>query len=237
MSDVRRGVQVNRAVYVLIVDDDYYAREALRTLVARDARTRIWDAVASMPDAIESLSRASDRPAAPDVVLLDVRLAEGERAGIEGISAIRAAAPSTRVLITSVSSDDDTVLAAVRAGTDGYVWKNETAQRIVTAIVHVSEGRFVLSRTIADRLLGEIGSLGTYATQVVPDWPDYLELTENVRKTLYLFCVAGLSAKEIADELQLSVNTVHARIKAAYAALGAKNRSEAFKALVEGAAV
>ena len=61
-----------------------------------------------------------------------------------------------------------------------------------------------------------------------------MELTENVRKTLYLFCVAGLSAKEIADELQVSVNTVHARIKAAYAAIGATSRSDAFRRLVEG---
>ena len=55
-----------------------------------------------------------------------------------------------------------------------------------------------------------------------------------MRKTLYLYCVAGLSAKEIADELQVSVNTVNSRIKAAYAALGASSRSEAFRRLVEG---
>jgi DNA-binding NarL/FixJ family response regulator len=223
-------------IRVLIVDDDYYAREALASLVSRDSRTRTWASVDSVPEALETLAAtAGQRTAGPDVVLLDVRLAEGERAGIEGIPAIRELAPDIRVLVTSVSADDDTVLAAVRAGADGYVWKNETAERIATAVERVAEGRFVLSRSIADRLLETIAGLGDYATEVVPDRFDYLDLTESVRKTLYLFCVAGLSAKEIAAELQLSVNTVHARIKAAYSALGATSRSEAFRRLVEGA--
>lgn len=222
-------------VNTLIVDDDYYARDALRTLVAKDSRTRVWGAVESIHAALADLETPGERSPAPDAVLLDVRLAEGERAGIEGIAAIRAAAPTVRVLITSVSSDDDTVLAAVRAGADGYVWKNETAERIATAIVRVAEGRFVLSRSIADRLLDSISGIGEYATEVLPDRVDYVELTEGVRKTLYLFCVAGLSANQIAEELQVSVNTVHKRIKAAYASLGATSRSEAFKRLVEGA--
>ena len=141
-----------------------------------------------------------------------------------------------RILVTSVSADDDTVLHAVEAGADGYIWKNETTERIAFAIERAAEGRFVLSKSIADRLMGTIADLGDYATEVLPDQPSYREMTENVRKTLYLFCVMGLSAKEIADELQVSVNTVHSRIKAAYAALGATSRSEAFAALTAGAA-
>jgi DNA-binding NarL/FixJ family response regulator len=222
------------SLQVLIVDDDHYAREALRALVARDPRTRVWDAVGSIPSAIESITHPADRPLAPDVILLDVRLAEGERAGIEGIPELRSATNGARILVTSVASDDDTVLAAVRAGADGYVCKNETAEGIANAVVAVENGRFVLSRSIADRLLGKISELGGYATEVLPERRDYVELTENVRKTLYLYCVAGLSAKEIAEELQVSVNTVNARIKAAYASLGATNRSEAFRRLVEG---
>ena len=224
-----------RPLNVLIVDDDYYAREALRALVARDARTRVWDAVGGIPDALLALDVPADRPTTPDVVLLDVRLAEGERAGIDGIAPLRTAAPGLRVLITSVSADDDTVLAAVRAGADGYVWKNETAEGIANAVVSVAEGRFVLSRSIADGLLGTVASLRSYVTEVLPEQRDYAELAERVRKTLYLYCVVGMSAKEIGDELQVSVNTVNSRIKAAYAALGATSRSDAFRRLVEGA--
>ena len=225
----------DQPLQVLIVDDDYYAREALLALVARDTRTRVWDAVGSIPEALDALATPGQRPGAPDVILLDVRLAEGERAGIDGIPSLRLAAPDARILVTSVSADDETVLAAVRAGADGYVWKNETAAGVANAIGRVAEGRFVLSRSVADGLLGTIQLVGSYATEIVPEHRDYAELTENVRKTLYLYCVAGLSAREIAEELQVSVNTVNSRIKAAYAALGASNRSEAFRRIVEGA--
>lgn len=226
----------DRTVNVFIVDDDHYAREALSALVARDTRTRVWGQSDSIPGALQELAEPGDRPACPDVVLLDVRMAESERAGIEGIPALRDAAPDARILVTSVASDDETVLAAVRAGADGYVWKNETSEHIALGITRVSEGRFVLSHSIADRLIGRITELGEYATEVLPDRPGHREMTENVRKTLYLFCVMGLSAREISYELQISVNTVNSRIKAAYAALGATSRSEAFRALVDGAA-
>lgn len=218
---------------VLIVDDDYYAREAMRALVARDPRTRVWDVTDTVDGAVGALATPGDRAPYPAVILLDVRLAEGERAGIEGIGALRDAASGPRILVTSVSSDDDTVLAALRAGADGYVWKNETTDGIVSAILRVVEGRFVLSRALGERLLGTAEELGLYATEVLPERREAIELTENVRKTLYLFCVMGLSAKEIADELQVSVNTVQSRIKGAYQTLGARNRAEAFQRLVD----
>ncbi|MEA5076479.1 MAG: response regulator transcription factor [Coriobacteriia bacterium] len=223
------------AVRVLIVDDDFYARDALSALVARDARTRVWGAEDSVPAAVTVLAASADRFSHPDVVLLDVRLAEGERAGIEGIAAIRRAAPAARILITSVSSDDATVQAAVAAGADGYIWKNEAAERIATAVVRAAEGRFVLSKRIAESLVETLGNVGRYSAEVLPEGTEGVELTEAVRKTVYLFCVAGLSAREIADELQVSVSTVNKRIAAAYDALGATSRSEAFRRLVEGA--
>lgn len=224
------------AVRVLIVDDDFYARDALSALVARDPRTRVWAAVDSVQAALTELGTSASRLSHPDVVLLDVRLEEGERAGIEGIATIRRAAPAARILITSVSSDDSTVHAAVAAGADGYVWKNEAAERIATAVVRAAEGRFVLSRRIAERLIETLGDVGRYSAEVLPEGVQGVELTEAVRKTVYLFCVAGLSAREIADELQISISTVNKRIAAAYAALGATSRSEAFQRLVEGAA-
>jgi DNA-binding NarL/FixJ family response regulator len=228
-------VNGNAPVHVLIVDDDYYARDALRSLVARDPRTRVWEAVDSVGQAVRELGSQGDRPAHPDVVLLDVRLAEGERAGIDGIATLREAVPSAKILITSVSSDDGTVRAAVAAGADGYVWKNEAAERIVTAVARAADGRFVLSRKIAEGLLDTLGDLGRYSAELVPDRAAGVELTEELRKTIYLYCVGGLSAREIADELQISVNTVNKRIAAAYAALGASSRSAAFQRLVEGA--
>jgi DNA-binding NarL/FixJ family response regulator len=166
-------------------------------------------------------------------VLLDVRLGDEATGGIDAISKIKAICPACRILMTSVSTDPATVSAAVMAGADGYVWKNESTGGIADAICRVSEGRFVLTRSIADELLGTLTDLGDYATEVLPSEPEFRELTESIRKTLYLYCFCGMSAKEIADELIVSVNTVNSRIKTAYQVLGAGTRQEAYKRLAE----
>lgn len=219
-------------VRVLIVEDDYYAREAMRNLLAKDRRTHVWGTAEDVDDACNQLRAA--RAPQPDVVLLDVRLGEAVHGGIEGIPSIREASPSSKVLITSVSKDEETVLSAIRAGADGYVWKNESAEGIANAIVGVHEGRFVVTSAIAERLLGKTLELSSYATEIMKSTPAQRELTDSLRKTIYLYCVSGMSAKEIADELTISVNTVNSRIRLAYQILGAASRQEAFRRLIEG---
>ncbi|PKQ19473.1 MAG: hypothetical protein CVT66_09975 [Actinobacteria bacterium HGW-Actinobacteria-6] len=220
-------------IRVLIIDDDYYAREALRALVARDQRTRVLDAVGDAAEAASALTAASVRhEPQPEVILLDVRLGDEATGGIDAIPALKASCPACRILMTSVSNEPATVSAAVKAGADGYVWKNESTTAIADAICRVAEGRFVLTRSIADELLGTLTDLGDYATEVLPAEPEFRDLTESIRKTLYLYCFCGMSAREIADELMLSVNTVNSRIKTAYQVLGAGTRQEAYKRLV-----
>ena len=222
---------VTESVRVLVIDDDFYVREAITSLVTRDARTRLWGAAHGVPDALAMLAEAAGGPG-PDVILVDVRLAEGDRAGIEGIAALRAACGTCRILVTSVDDDDDLVLSAVQAGADGFVSKNETADRVATALTHVAEGRFLLSRDLGARLVGRIAELGAYA-ETLPRPEEAVGMTEAVRKTIYLYAVCGLSAQQVAGELQVSVHTVHSRIRAAYDALGATTRAEAFERLVE----
>jgi DNA-binding NarL/FixJ family response regulator len=226
------GVTPVAAVRTLIVDDDFYAREALRSLLARDARTRVWGVAADTAEALEQVSaaRANSEPL-PDVILLDVRLHDRELGGIEGMPGLREALPSTRILVTSISRDEPTVLAAIVAGGDGYVWKNESADGIADAVVRVSEGRFVVTKSIAEKLGDRIADVVTQAAEILPE-RRAVALADSVRRTVYLYCVCGMSAREIADELQLSVNTVNSRIQVAYQVLGAGSRREAFERLI-----
>jgi len=216
---------------VLVVDDDYYALEAVKLLLLRDDRTRVWGAADSVQAAIELLRRA--KVPGPDVVLLDVRFGTDERAGILGLPTIAEAASGTKILVTSVLRTEDIVSDAIAAGADGYVWKNESGNGIASAVVSVAEGRFVLTPSIAQLVLGRADELRAYASEVLAEEPAYAELTSSLKKTLYLFCLCGLSAREIAAELQLSPNTVRSRIKTAYQVLGAGSRQEAFAKLVE----
>jgi DNA-binding NarL/FixJ family response regulator len=218
-------------IRTLIVDDDFYAREALRSLLARDRRTRVWAAVSDVAEALESIESSPAGQPGPDVVLLDVRLHDSERAGIDGLPVLKAHLSDARILVTSVSRDESTILAAIAAGGDGYVWKNESAERIADAVVRVAEGRFVLTQAIAERLAGSVAELAVHAAQVLPE-RRAVDMSESVRRTVYLYCVCGMSAREIADELQLSVNTVNSRLRVAFNALGASSRRQAFERLI-----
>lgn len=216
---------------VLVIDDDFYALEAIKLLLARDDRTRVWGSAECIADAAQMLRDAKEP--GPDVVLLDVRFGGDELAGIIGLPAMAEAAPSAKILVTSVLRSEDVVRDAIVAGADGYVWKNESGNGIAAAVRGVAEGRFVMTPSIADLVLGKADELKAYATEVLAEEPEYAELTSSLKKTLYLFCLCGLSVREIAAELQLSPNTISSRIKVAYQALGAGSRQEAFARLVE----
>jgi DNA-binding NarL/FixJ family response regulator len=216
---------------ILVVDDDFYARDAFQSLLARDEHTRVWGTAHSIDAALETLASA-DGPA-PDVILLDIHFGSDERAGIVGLPRLTDAAPQAKVLVTSVLSGEAVVLDAIRAGADGYVWKNESGSGIAQAVVGVAEGRFVMTPAIAQAVVGEADSLREYAAEVLPGERDYRELTAALKKTLYLFCFCGLSVREIAAELQVSPHTAQSRIKTAYQIIGAASRQEAFARLVE----
>lgn len=219
-------------VLTLIVDDDFYAREALRALLVRDGRTRVWDAVADVSEAVEAISVAAAKAQPmPGVIVLDVRLHGRERGGIEGLPELRSASPESRVLVVSMCTDPDVVIAALEAGADGYLWKNESADGIADAVERAAAGRLVLTRSIAERIAGEMADVATQAADVLPE-RRVVALTDSVRRTVYLYCVCGMSAREIADELQLSVNTVNSRLRTAFQVLGAGSRREAFAVLV-----
>lgn len=213
-----------------VIDDDYYAQQALSLLIARDERTRVWGTASSIAEALETLRTAATP--GPDVVLLDVQFESDPRAGVDALPTVRDAAPAARILVTSVLRDEDVVVAAVRAGADGFVWKNESGNGIATAISRVADGRFVVTPGVADAVFSAIDELRR-RPDVLGDEADHAELTTALRKTLYLFCVCGMSVKEIAAELQVSSHTVSARIKTAYQILDAGSRSEAFTRLVE----
>lgn len=225
------GVTSMGPVRTLIVDDDFYAREAMRSLLSRDARTRVWGCAADIAEALGEIDARRGCDVMPGVILLDVRLHDREQGGIEGMSKLRDALPGARILVTSISRDEATVVAALSAGGDGYVWKNESADGIADAVARVAQGRFVVTRSIAEELGGRLADLVTQAADVLPRRRG-LAVADSVRRTVYLYCVCGMSAREIADELQLSVNTVNSRIQTAYQVLGAGSRREAFERLI-----
>lgn len=218
-------------IRVLIVDDDYYVRQALTTLLSKDQRTQVVGEAASPEETITLIAGAKSE-LQPDVVLLDVEYKQSTMTGMDAVREIRQRMPEVKILVFSMTRDDDFILEAIQVGADGYLWKNEAAEGIASAIVRVSEGRFVVTKSVAQLILGKVSNLRHKATEIFPDSKKYLDLTKRVEETIRLFCIDGLSAAEIAEALNITENTVRGHIKTAYEILGVSSRSEAFQRLV-----
>lgn len=213
---------------VLIVDDDGYARMAVETLLARDPRTRVFDSVSSPEVAAEVLLETD---LLPDVILLDLQFKGDVDAGLRAIPRLRELSPHSAVLMMSVSTDPDTAREAILRGADGFVSKNESAEVIADAVSSVSEGRCVISESISREVLQGLDEVKRYIVECLPSDRHLLEIAGQTRRTVYLYCLCGLSAKEIADEMCVSVHTINTRIRDAYRVLGASGRTDAFKRL------
>jgi DNA-binding NarL/FixJ family response regulator len=218
-------------IRVLIVDDDYYVRQALTTLLSKDQRTQIVGEASSPEETIALIAKGKSE-LQPHVVLLDMEYKQSTMTGIDTVREVRQRMPEVKILVFSMTRDDDFILEAIQAGADGYLWKNEAAEGIASAVERAYEGRFVVTKSIAQLILGKVSNLKHEATEIFPDSKKYLDLTRRVEETIRLFCIDGLSAAEIAEALHITENTVRGHIKTAYEILGASSRSEAFQRLV-----
>ncbi len=221
---------MTQPVRVYIVDDDYFVRHATAGLLTKDERTDVLGTADSPAQALSDL-KSIGMP--PDVILLDLEYRQTNQSGMDAIPLFKEAFPKAKVLIFSMSRGDDVILAAMRAGADGYIWKNDAAEGLGSAVVRVHEGRFVVTESVARLIFGKVsGLLGERPAEILPKGKSYQNLTRRVEQVMRLFCIDGMSASEIADALHISENTVRGHIKVGYEIVGATSRREAFQKLI-----
>jgi len=136
-------------IRVLIVDDHQVVRQGLRFLLEQEGDIEVVGECADGPSAIEAV-----RTLAPTVVLLDLFLP-----GLDGIGVlaqIKQDRPATEVLMLTSSSDDEHLLAAVRAGALAYVPKTAGVDQLVDSVRAAARGESVLEPRIAARLVREV---------------------------------------------------------------------------------
>lgn len=180
--------------------------EAIRVVVADDHplfREGVINSLRSMPD-ILVVGQASDadeavrlvREELPDLALLDVTMPGG---GIEAARKIAAACPATRIVMLTVSEDEDDLLAAMKAGASGYVLKGVSARELAGVVRSVSAGEVYVAPSLAFGLLREMSR---------PRASDPLaELSGRERQVLELVA-NGLSNQEIGQKLGLAEKTI-----------------------------
>jgi DNA-binding NarL/FixJ family response regulator len=171
---------------VLLVDDHALVRRGFRRMLEDEPSFQV---VGEASDGAEALKRAEELR--PDVIVMDCALPQVN--GIDATRQILKKLPDAAILMLSMHSEDTLVRQAMEAGARGYILKNAMDLDLVSAIKKVAEGQTVLDPQISrgGTLKGE---RDTGLTQ------RELEILQHI--------VAGKSNKEIATELNLSVNTV-----------------------------
>lgn len=165
----------------------------------------------------------------PKVILLDVQLPGMD--GISGLSHFKSLAPETQIVILTVFDDADKIFRAVCAGASGYILKSSSSAQISEALVQVMDGGAPMTPEVARKVLDAFAKRD--GQQAQGEANDY-DLTPRQCDILRLMA-DGLVKKEIADALEISVNTVSTHIQRVYEKLHVTTNTGAVaKALREG---
>ena len=201
---------------ILLVDDHVLFRKGLTALLGSRPDIQI---VGEAKDGLEAIDAA--REFLPDVILMDVNMPRCD--GLEATRRIKREMPHVKIVILTVSDDDQHLFEAIKSGAQGYLLKDLEPYQLYDLLESISRGEAPLSGVIAAKILKEFTNPSGASTQD-PEVID--ELTP--RETQILQLVAeGKSNKDIADELVISENTVKIHIRNILEKLHLKNRIQA----------
>jgi len=188
---------------VMIVEDDRDIRSKLEGAVASDSRLRLIASADCLEDGMSSLKKR-----VPDVLLVDLGLPDGS--GIELIRAARRLKKKVECMVVTIHADQHHLMKALESGATGYLLKDALPEDICQTIMDIIHGGSPISPLIARALLKRFEPVKP--TSLV----EYLTAREiEVLKGMSL----GLTRKEIAQKLSVSVHTIHSHIKNIYGKL------------------
>jgi DNA-binding NarL/FixJ family response regulator len=183
---------------VLLADDHPLFLDGLRNLLT----ARGIAVVGTARDGLEALEQA--RVLRPDVVLMDIHMPRLN--GLAALRMIKAELADTRIVMLTMSAEDDELFEAVAAGASGYLLKTQDTDQVFALLQDVERGEVALSPGLASRVLNEFRRRATLPPGVEEKHP---AASLSLRETQVLTLVAqGLTYKEVGAKLNLSERTI-----------------------------
>ena len=208
-------------IKVAIVEDDAGIRASLATLIRRAPDLRL---AGDYPDAETALKEIPHRP--PDVVLMDINL-PGMK-GVECVRRLKAGMPAVQVLMLTVYEDSDSLFNSLKAGASGYLLKRTGFTRLLEAIHDVHAGGSPMTPQLARRVVQYFSrpledNSSSPVARLTPGEREFLDQLAN-----------GYAYKEIADRMNISIDTVRSYVRAVYEKLHVHSRTEAVVKYLRG---
>ena len=223
MDGMMEGTEDARPVTVIVADDHELFRKGMRTVLAIEAG---FEVMAEASNGEEAVARVAEL--APDVVLMDVNMPG--MSGIDAARRIRQDTPSTRVVMLTISDEEDDLYGAIRAGANGYLLKDSSLDDVARAVRAVARGESLISPSMASKLLTEFTTATTAAAAPSDDSDsvdgDASRLSGRELEVLRLVA-QGRTNREAAAALHLAENTVKNHVANILEKLHLRSRLEA----------
>ena len=203
-------------ITVSIVDDEVKLRESIATFVNGSAGFRCVSSYGSAEAALTNLP--ADKP---DVVLMDINL--GEVSGIECVEKLKARFPDLQILMLTVYEDTEKIFRALAAGANGYLLKRSSPTKLLAAIREVYGGGSPMTSSIARKV---VASFQTQKPAVNATGEKLGQLSPREQAVLEGLA-KGWTYKQLASELDISIDTIRTYIRRIYEKLHVQSRTEA----------
>jgi DNA-binding NarL/FixJ family response regulator len=199
---------------VLLVDDHEVVRQGLASLLKATEDIVVAGEAGTVRDAVEEADRTR-----PDVVVMDVRLADGS--GIEATREIRARRPQTQVIMLTSFADDEALFASIMAGASGYVLKQVKSGELIRAVRTVGRGESLLDPAVTKSVLDRLRK----GKHLMKD--EKLARLSPQEERILQAVADGMTNKQIGEELHLAEKTVKNYVSSILSKLEVARRAEA----------
>jgi two-component system NarL family response regulator len=201
----------------MVADDQELYRRGVEVVLSTEDDIAL---VGEAADGAEAVIRAEET--VPDVILMDIRMPKVD--GIEAARRIKELVPTTKIIMLTVSDEDQDLFEAVKAGAHAYLLKEVSVEEVADSVRAVMQGQTLISPSMASKLLDEFKAL----EKRVNEKHQYPSPTLTTRELEVLKLVAkGMSNREIADDLYISENTVKNHVRNILEKLHLHSRMEA----------